>query len=253
MNLRLSNVWIVCLIVFACLFAHGMESVSKTAYDAIFLRDTENGPIIVREPGLPAYSSYGMTDDPAVVWTYNLTDAIYHSTANTVDGYVFAGTYLNPPQEAELFALMGGGTPEWGYGGTEFYADAGDYSFTLAAVDNDDAGAIIHKWTGPGTGTPDWTASFPGYVPGSYGPFVVSDDGSTIACIASPPGMDAHLLLFDADTSEPLIDYEATGLGFPRVVKINEDGRYTAFVALATIVVFDRDSLEVRDQISMGY
>jgi hypothetical protein len=251
MSMKSSNVWIVCLIVSMCLFARGTSAVSNTD-DAIFLRDTENGPIIVREPGLPNYSKPGMRDDPAVVWTYNLTDAIYHSTSNTVDGYVFAGTYLNPPQEAELFALAGGGTPEWGYGGTEFYTDAGNDSFTLAAVDNDAIGVKISKWTGPGNGTPDWTTSFPGYGVTSYGPFVISDDGSTIACIAAPAGADAHLLLFDADTSEPLIDYTATGCGFPRYVKINADGRYTAFIALATLVVFDRDSLDVRARIDMG-
>jgi hypothetical protein len=154
--------------------------------------------------------------------------------------------------EAELFALTGGGTPEWGYSGNEFFTDAGDGAFTLAAVDEDAAGVNIIKWTGPGDGTPDWTTSFAGHGVTSYGPIAVSDDGSTIAVIAAPPGTDAHLLLFDANSSTPLADYVASGLGFPRYVKINADGRYTAFIALATLVVFDRDSLNVRDQIPMG-
>jgi len=252
MNLKSRNINLVGLVILLGLFALGVAAVSSQD-DAIFLRITENGPIIVREPGLPNYGGSGMTDDPAVVWSHNLTDAIYNSASNTVGGYVFAGTYLNPPQEAELFAPTGGGTPEWGYGGTEFYADAGDNSFTLAAVDNDAAGVNIIKWTGPGDSTPDWTKSFPTYSITSYGPFAVSDDGSTIACIAAPAGTDAHLLLFDADSSTPLIDYTATGCGFPRSVKINADGRYTAFIALATLVVFDRDLLSVRDQISMGF
>ena len=113
-------------------------------------------------------------------------------------------------------------------------------------------GVNVSKWTGPGNGTPDWTSSFAGYGVSSYGPIAVSDDGSTIAVIAAPSGTDAHLLLFDADSSTPLVDYVASGLGFPRYVKINADGRYAAFIALATLVIFDRDSLSVRDQISMG-
>jgi len=220
--------------------------------NAVFLKHTDNGLYIIEQQGLPYNGGGGPVDDPAVVWSHYLTDAIYTTTSNTVNGYVFAGTYLNPPMEAQLFALGGGGTPEWGYSGTEFYVDAGDAVFTLAAVDDYGAGVNVCKWTGPGMGTPDWTANFPGYGVSSYGPFAVSDDGSTIAAVAAPSGADAHLLLFDADSSTPLIDYVATGLGFPRYVKINADGRYTAFIALATLVVFDRDSLNVRDQISMG-
>ena len=220
--------------------------------NALFLVHTEHGLDVVEQQGLPFTGNTGHVDDPAVVWSHNVTDAIYTSTANTVSGYVFAGTYLNPPMEAQLFAAGGGGTPEWGYAGTKFYVDAGDTLFNLAAIDDDVSGVNVSKWTGPGTGTPDWTTSFPGYGTTSYGPFVVSDDGSTIAAIASPSGGDAHLLLFDAGSSTPLIDYVATGLGFPRYVKINADGQYIAFIALATLVVFDRDALSVRDQISMG-
>lgn len=220
--------------------------------EATFLHDTENGPVIVRQEGLPQSFGGGVLEDQSVVWSNYLIDPIYNTTSNTISGYVFAGTYLNEPKEAQLFALGGGGTPEWGYGGNEFFTDAGDGAFTLAAVDDDGSGVNVSKWTGPGNGTPDWTSSFAGYGVSSYGPISVSDDGSTIAVIAAPSGADAHLLLFDSGSSTPLIDYVATGLGFPRYVKINADGRYTAFIALATLVVFDRDSLSVRDQISMG-
>ena len=251
MNLKSRNVYPVGLVLLLCLVALGVSSSSKEG-DATFIRITENGPVLVHEPGLPSYIGSSMTDDPAVVWSYNLTDAIYNTTSNTADGYVFAGTYLNYPWEAELFAPTGGGTPEWVYGGTEFFTDAGDNVFTLAAVDEEGGGVNVIKWTGPGNGTPDWLTNFPGYAISSYGPCVVSDDGSTIAAIAAPAGTDAHLLLFDADSGNPLIDYTATGCGFPRYVKINADGRYTAFIALATLIVFDRDSLNVRAQIPMG-
>jgi hypothetical protein len=240
------------LFLLVCPFIVCLMSAATLQEDAFSLVDTENGPMLVRQPGLPYAPSESMIDDPAVVWSCYLVDAIYNSASNTVDGYVFAGTYLNPPMEAQLFASDGGGTPVWGYGGTKFYTDAGDNGFTLAALDDDGTGVNIIKWTGPGDGTPDWVTSFPGYAVTLYGPFVVSDDGSTIAGIAAPAGADAHLLLFDADSSTPLIDYTATGCGFPRYVKINQDGRYTAFIALATLIVFDRDSLCVRDQINMG-
>jgi hypothetical protein len=207
---------------------------------------------VVHQEGLPVTEDVRIPDDPLVVWSYNLTDATYNTTSNTIDGHVFAGTWLNPPQEAQLFTLTGGGTPEWGYGGTEFFTDAGDAAFTLAAVDEDAGGVNVIKWTGPGDGTPDWDTTFAGYGYSTYGPIAVSDDGSTIAAIAAPSGTDAHLLLFDAASSVPLANYEATGLGFPRYVKINADGQYTAFIALATLIIYDRDSLDVRSQISMG-
>jgi len=236
-----------------CLIA-GMWSLSASSLqeEALFVQHTVNGPIIIQRQGIPHTNSVRMLQDPAVVWSHYLTSAIYNTTSNTVGGHVFAGTYLNPPKEAELFASGGGGAPEWGYSGTEFYTDAGDNTFTLAAVDEDASGVTVIKWTGPDP-YDDWTTSFAGYSVSSYGPIAVSDDGSTIAAIAAPPGTDAHLLLFDADSATPLIDYVASGLGFPRYVRINSDGRYTAFIALATIVVFDRDLLSVRGQISMGY
>jgi hypothetical protein len=223
-----------------------------TYEEAIFIRNTDNGTELIREEGFPASSNVTLLPDPFVVWSNNLAIAVYNSTSNTIDGHVFAGTYLNTPKEAELFASDGGGVPEWVYSGNEFYSDAGDNAFTLSAIDKDGNGVSVIKWTGPGDGTPDWTADFGGYGTANYGPIAVSDDGSTIAVVASPPGTDAHLLLFDADLSTPLANYEASGLGFPRYVKINANGRYTAFIALSTIVVYDRDVLGVRDQISMG-
>jgi len=221
--------------------------------EATFLRHTEDGTTVERQRGLSGGNHAPMLPSPYVVWSCHLPDAIYQTTSNTVGGYVLAGTYLNPPEETELFAPDGGGVPEWGYAGTEFFTDAGDAAFTLAAVDQDGAGINVIKWTGPGNGTPDWTTSFAGYGVTSYGPIAVSDDGSTIAVTAAPPGTDAHLLLFGAGSSTPLVNYVASGLGFPRYVKVSADGRYTAFIASATIVIYDSDSLCVRGQIAMGF
>ncbi|KPK68261.1 hypothetical protein AMJ87_12195 [candidate division WOR_3 bacterium SM23_60] len=244
----------ICVVLVTVTLVHSLLFASTSSFQnqATFLQHTDNGLYVVHQKGLPYTNGISALDDPLVVWSHNLIDAIYNTTSNTIDGHVFAGTWLNPPLEAQLFTLTGGGTPEWGYSGTEFFTDAGDAAFTLAAVDEDAAGLNVIKWTGPGDGTPDWDTSFAGYGVSSYGPIAVSDDGSTIAAVASPPGTDAHLLLFDADSSVCLANYEATGLGFPRYVKINADGRYTAFIASATLVIYDRDSLDVRAQIPMG-
>lgn len=220
--------------------------------EATFIRNTDNGAVLIREEGFPPSGDVTLIPDPSVVWSNYLGSAIYYTTSDAINGHVFAGTYLNLPKEAELFASDGGGTPEWVYSGNEFYTDAGDDASTLSAINKDGSGVSVIKWTGPGNGTPDWTADFGGYSTSNYGPIAVSDDGSTIAVVASPPGTDAHLLLFDAGSSTPLANYEATGLGFPRYVKINADGRYTAFIALSTLIVYDRDVPGVRDQISMG-
>ena len=100
--------------------------------EAVFLRDTENGLIIVQEKGLPNTDGSRTFCDASVIWSAYLTDAIYRTTAYTLNNYVFAGTYLNPPKEAELFALTGGGTPDWTFAGTEFYTDAGDGVFAFS-------------------------------------------------------------------------------------------------------------------------
>jgi hypothetical protein len=220
--------------------------------DAVYITDTEQGPFLEHCKGADDHGEWRSPADASVLWSRYLADAIFLTTSNTINGYVFTGTYLNPPKEVGLYTAAGGGTPEWTYNGEQFYTDAGDAAFALVGADQDALGLNVIKWTGPDS-IPDWSTSFPSYVMSSYGPIAVSDDGSTIAIIAAPSGTDAHLLLFDADSSAPLIDYEATGLGFPRCVKISADGRFTAFIALSTIVVFDRESLAVRGQIPMGF
>lgn len=247
----MKTIAVLALVVFINICLWGRAE-ATTHEDAMFIEHTNNGPLIVKSTGLPNINNEARVNDASVAWSNYLVDAIYLTTSNTGTGHVFAGTYLNPPEEAELFELTGGGVPLWTYPGNEFYTDAGDAAFTLAAVNEDALGITVIKWTGPGAGVPDWVDTFATYVVSSYGPVAMSDDGSTFAAIAAPSGTDAHLLLFDADSAN-LVDYVATGLGFPRYVRINADGRYTAFIALSTIVVYDRDLLSVRDQIPMGF
>lgn len=236
--------------VLICLLSATSIATHPTS-EATFLRHTESGLTYHTEKS--DFQSLLSDDiDQTLNWTYNLTDAIYRSAAIADHTYILAGSYLNIPEETELFTIEGAGIPEWTYSGEDFYTDASDDSTTLTAINVSGTGLDVLKWTSPGTGTPDWTYTIAGYSATSSGPITVSDDGSTIAVTAAPSGTDAHLLLFDANSSTPLINYEATGLGFPRYIKINTDGRYPAFIASATLVVFDRNTLSVREQISMG-
>jgi WD40 repeat protein len=221
--------------------------------ETVFVSDEDDGSMLIKGEGLPSSGDVILMYDRPVVWSAHLVDAFYKTTSISINAHVFAGTYFYPPMQAQLFPPNGGGIPDWVFNGTEFYTDASDEGFgTLGAIDVDGGGMTVIKWAGPGSGTPDWTAYFAGYDVPDDGPIAVSDDGSTIAAIASP-GVDTHLLLFDSGSPTPLTDYEATGLGIPRYVKINADGRFTAFIAQSTIVVYDRNALSVRDQISMGF
>ncbi|MHC4479331.1 MAG: hypothetical protein ACYTEL_27240, partial [Planctomycetota bacterium] len=223
------------------------------ADDACFLVHQENGCDLIGGKGLTLQGAPSSPiDDPSVVWTYNVEWPIYTTTSNTADGYVFAGTYLNNPKEAELFP-PGVGTPLWTYLGTEFDVDASDDGFILGAVDDFGGGVSVTKWAGPGTGTPDWTAYIANVYLSSYGPYVqVSRDGSTITALVT--GDDGtRLLMYDPSSSTPLVDYMTMDSSFPRLLRLSSDGRYAAVRAGTYVLVYDRDLNLPRDEISLGY
>lgn len=222
--------------------------------DAVFLKHSQTGLDLIGGTGLQNPGSVVRPlDDPSILWTNYLEWPIYTTTANALNGYVFAGTYLNPPKEAELFAPTGGGVPEWVYPGTEFYVDASDDGFILAALDEDVSGVNVIKWTGPGIGVPDWTASFPGLIVSSYGPYIaVSSDGSTISSVLTNAGT-AELIMFTAGSSTPVVDYLAAGLSFPRNSALSADGRYAGFRTNTHVAVFDRDLNALRESLYIGF
>ena len=239
------------ILVVLCLTA----ALSATARDdAVFLKHSQIGLDLIGGAGLQNPGSVVWPlDDPSVLWSHYLEWPIYTTTANALNGYVFAGTYLNVPKEAELFAPTGGGIPEWIYPGTEFYVDASDSGFVLAALDESANGVSVIKWTGPGTGTPDWTASFPGLMVSSYGPYIaVSNDGSTISAVLTNAGT-AELVMFAAGSSTPVVDYLAAGLSFPRNSALSTDGRYAGFRTNTHVAVFDRDLNALRESIYIGF
>jgi hypothetical protein len=130
---------------------------------------------------------------------------------------------------------------------------AADDDFTMAAVDDLGGTVRIHKWTGPGDGTPDWSVTFPGRYFGGYGPYVaVSRDGSTIAAILTKSD-HPELVVFDGSSSTPIADKQFEDLDFPRLIRLSSNGRFVAFRAGTAIMICDRDLRRVREQIDLSY
>ena len=75
-----------------------------------------------------------------ILWHRHFEDPIYTSTGiSRTTGLVLAGTFLNPPRQAEATPLSSDGTPDWTSPGNEFYVDASRNDSVLAAVDFNDA------------------------------------------------------------------------------------------------------------------
>ncbi len=222
--------------------------------DATFIEHSENGCYLIHQQGFKDSCSFLIPlDDPTIVWSNYVEWPIYTTSANSGDGYVFAGTYLNDPKEAQLFDLRGGGVPAWTYTGNEFHVDASDDGFILAALDENGAGINVIKWAGPGTGIPDWTADFPARYLGNYGPYIeVSRDGSTVAAILTESAV-SELVMFDQSSSTPLVDYLASDLSFPRIIQLSSDGRYAGVRTNTHVYIYDRDLNAMRAEIYIGF
>ncbi len=221
---------------------------------ATILHHSQDGLIMTTGKGLPnTGSGWAALDEPSIMWSNYVEWPIYTTSANCGVGYVFAGTYLNEPKEAELFAPDGGGVPEWVWSGTEFFVDASDDGFILGAIDEDAAGATVIKWNGPGNGTPEWSTTFPGRYVGSYGPYlVVSNDGSTLAAALTDAGT-AELVMFEHDVAVPIVDYLASGYSFPRCLQITADGSYAGLRTNTHVIIYDRDLNAPREVIYIGF
>lgn len=224
------------------------------ADEAVFWQDRDDGSYLIHNKGVQGITvPPGQTDDPSVIWHRYLEWPIFTTTANCGDGYVFTGTWLNDPRQAELLSAGGFGVPEWIYTGYEFYVDGSCDGFTLAGADGDSSGVNIVKWTGPGNGAPDWTAYFPSANISSYGPYIlVSDDGTTVAA-ALNQSPETRLVVFDQGSSIPIVNYLTEGLGFPRSSQITSDGRFFGARVHASVLVYDVDNNAVREVISAGY
>ena len=238
-------------VIFSLIFLIAVQTFAdKTAH--IIYQDS-SGEYIVETEGLPNHGYNPIIDDPSVMWSYNVEWPIYTTTSTASTGFTFAGTYLNDPREAELFSPAGGGIPQWVYSGTEFRVDGSGNGSVLSGADEHSSGVAVYKWTGPGNSNPDWTVNFPSMIMSSYGPyFEVSSDGSTIAALVYNT-TDSRLLMFNSNSSTPVVDYTASGFGFPRLMQISADGRFAALRLFTDLIIYDRDLNAPRQIINIGY
>jgi hypothetical protein len=190
-----------------------------------------------------------------VVWQKTLVDAIY-TTASIIgpDTSVCAGTYLNPPKEAELIPLDGLGVPDWVHAGNDFDVSASRNAEVVAATDFDGGTTVtVHKWSAD-SGVPDWSFAISPARQGQARSVAVSDDGSTIAVLVTMQStpLRARLYYFDASSSSPLGAIDGDDSTFGRNLSISAQGDYIAFIGAANAYVVDRDAGALRWSGSMG-
>ncbi len=191
-----------------------------------------------------------------VEWQRTLTDAVYTTCAIVGSPVtdVAAGTELNPPRQAELVPSVGDGTPTWFHPGTSFRVSASRAGDVIAGVDYESATQTVsvYRWA-PDSSTPLWTDTLTGVTPGSYRAIATSADGSTVAVLVSVQagGPFARCRLYDAATGALIGEHDGPA-GFGRNVSIGADGRFVAFIGLATAYVVDRDLDAIRWSGSMG-
>lgn len=254
--LRSSIAVLLCHLLAAAALA-GVEE-SRT-----ILQHARDGAIVVTEvasapdgdggPEVPSWEPG--TREGQILWQNTYADAIYTTTSIAgVPGKLFAGTYLNPPKQAELVPLAGDGTPDWTFEGTEVYAAASRDGSVLAAVDYNSVTleVTVRAWD-PGSSVPLWSSTISPASRGSYRTVAVSADGSTIAVLVSMQvgSPAARLYLYDPVDGSDLGVYDGPA-GFARNLSITDDGRFIAFIGLSTAYVVDRDAGAIRWSGSMG-
>ncbi len=186
-----------------------------------------------------------------VLWHRHFDDAMYTSTGLSQPArLVFAGTYLNPPEQVEAVPILGGGEESWTSGGTQFYVDASRGGEVLAAIDHvsSDSIATVMEWR-PDSSTPLWsyeihpcrTLVWQGWA--SRKPVAVSDDGSTIAVTTNmytPDGQKGRLTVFEAGNGNPIVEYDLPDpAGNATATEISAGGEFVAVVAWPNVHVYD--------------
>jgi hypothetical protein len=247
---------ILALILPALILAAAVSSASDVSITA---RQGETGAVQpavrVEQGSLPSPYGFaeafpGGTRTATLLWHRYYEDAIYTSVGlSGASEMAFAGTYLNPPMQAEATPLTGDGTPAWTYGGNKFFVDASRDGQVLAAVEFYDAEsrAVIMEWR-PGSFLPLWfyevspcrSLVYGGWA--SRKPIQVSDDGSTIAValVKTPGGSDlGHLYVFEAGNGTPVVDWEFP-TGNVVAMDMTPGGEYIAMAGWPNVFVYDR-------------
>jgi hypothetical protein len=202
-------------------------------------------------------------DDYELLWHRYLLDPIYTTVGVSEPGKtVLAGNYLNPPRQAEAIPVFSDGTPDWVFPGTEFYVDAARQAEVFAGLNcvSGDSTVTAMEWAS-GSSTPLWTYRVSPCRPldangWSAGKGVqVSDDGSTIAVVVNmfvAKALQARLLVFDAGSGNPVVEYDLPGANAASASAITPDGSYIAVYAWPNIYVYDTDANALRWSGSCG-
>lgn len=213
------------------------------------VRDSSEGP------RAPAHESALLDTRTGgeLLWHNTFSDAICQTTSISIPtAHLLAGTWLNPPQEAEWIALAGDGTPDWVHPGTDFRVAAARNGEVLAGIDALPGGLTLYKWH-PASATPDWSYEIPSAMVMGVRALVVSPDGATIALVVTMQNPQfVRLYCFDPDSPVPIAIYDAPGENTSGNIDITADGRYIAFYSGAYAYVYDREIGGLRWSGSMG-
>ncbi len=251
---RLSSVWglVACLSAATCLAADNVQT---------HLRAGPTGPCLV-EARAPSgetpevahrTAELGTRTGGEILWHNTYSEAICQTTSISIPtAHLLAGTWLNPPQEAEWIALEGDGTPDWVHPGTDFRVAAARNGDVLAGVDKLPGGLTLYKWH-PGSATPDWSYEIPSATVMGVRALVVSPNGATIALVVTMQDPQfVRLYCFDPGSAVPVAIYDAPGENTSGNIDITADGRYVAFYSGAIAYVYDRQTGALRWSGSMG-
>jgi WD40 repeat protein len=235
--------------------AHETRTIVRSGDDGMrTVEEITPARVVARAPWDPAIDP--PMEGSGVEWTRNLTAAIYTTTGISLPtGKLVAGTYLNPPIETQLYPLLGAGVTDWEVPGARVEVAAARDADVVASVDFAATETItVRKWH-TGSSTPDWTATITESTLAAFRSIVVSADGSTVAVLVSFQGgenIQARVHLYDAATGASLGTVEGAEGFFARNVSITDDGSLVAFIALATVYVFETDTLSERYSVGAG-
>lgn len=247
----------------ALLLLLGSVLPARSATDQRFVTwHGEHGPVlsIIQEAAPPGPQPQPPRESWPL-WHRYIPDPIYTTAGLSLATMkVFAGNYLNPPEQVETIAVTGNGTPEWVYPGQEFYVDSARGADVLAALDaGADSTVTVQEWRA-GASAPLW--SYPVH-PGrpltgegwSAGKGIqVSDDGSTIAAVVNmyaPGGLNATLYVFNAGSPVPATVYPLPD-GTASALAVTPGGEFIAVYAWPYIYVWDRYANALRWSGSAG-
>ncbi len=243
------------LLTLVALPVHAEDARCVLQHDATGAQVIRDITLIPAGPLEAAPGADNTRSDLDEIWHRHYTDAIYTTASFCgAGGVIGAGTYLNPPKQVETVPIEGDGTPDWTYPGLEYYVAASRDGSIIAGVDYDAAAlsVTVRCWQA-GSAIPLWSTAIASASRGSERTVSVSADGSTIAVLVTMQTGEpaARLYLYSPASPIPIGIFDGPA-GFARNLSLGADGRFAAFIGLATAYVADRDAGTIRWSGSMG-